>query len=174
MFQRILVAVDDSPISEQAFNEALDLAKQSKAALLLLHVLSSNGQAGPVVPTLIPYYYPIVTDAVIEQYREQWEAAERRGLERLRSLATQATSLGIPTEFTQNIGNPGPLICQVAQDWQADLIVLGRRGHSGLNEWLMGSVSNYVMHHAACPVLAVQGATPSSRHAMSDEAITTR
>jgi nucleotide-binding universal stress UspA family protein len=174
MFQRILVAVDDSPISEQAFDEALDLAKQSHATLLLFHALSTNSQPGTVVPTLIPYYYPMVTDAVMEQYREQWEAAEKQGLEQLRSLAAKATSQGVPTEFTQNIGNPGPLICQMAQNWQADLIVLGRRGHSGLNEWLMGSVSNYVMHHATCPVLAVQGAKPVSSDAAVDEAVTTR
>jgi nucleotide-binding universal stress UspA family protein len=174
MFQKILVAVDDSPISEQAFDEALDLANQSHASLLLLHVLSANDQAGPVIPTLIPYYYPIVTDAVMEQYREQWEAAEKQGLDYLRSLASKAAKRGVSAEFTQNIGNPGPLICQMAQDWQADLIVLGRRGHSGLNEWLMGSVSNYVMHHATCPVLAVQGAKPVSRDAAVDEAVTTR
>ncbi|MEO0350033.1 MAG: universal stress protein, partial [Cyanobacteria bacterium P01_A01_bin.15] len=41
--------------------------------------------------------------------------------------------------------------------WNADLIMMGRRGRSGFSELLLGSVSNYVMHHAPCSVLTVQG-----------------
>ena len=46
-----------------------------------------------------------------------------------------------------------------SQNWEADLIVIGRRGHQGLSEILLGSVSNYVVHHAPCSVLVVQGVT---------------
>jgi nucleotide-binding universal stress UspA family protein len=169
MFQRILIAVDESSTSDSAFREALDLAKQNQASLLLLHVLSTSSPAAPVVPTFMPYYYPIVTDAMMERYRERWEEAEKQGLERLRSLADRALRLEIPTEFTQNIGNPGPVICAIAQDWNADLIVLGRRGYSGFNELVMGSVSNYVMHHAQCSVLTVQGMKPRSDAASDDQ-----
>jgi hypothetical protein len=52
--------------------------------------------------------------------------------------------------------HPGPTICKLAHDWPADLIVLGNRGRSGMAELLLGSVSNYVLHHAACSVLVVK------------------
>ncbi len=57
----------------------------------------------------------------------------------------------------QNLGDPGRIICEIARDCDADLIVMGRGNHSGLNEFFLGSVSNYVLHHAPCSVLAVQG-----------------
>jgi nucleotide-binding universal stress UspA family protein len=46
----------------------------------------------------------------------------------------------------------------MARSWPADLIVIGRRGRTGLKEALMGSVSNYVVHHAPCTVMVVQDA----------------
>jgi len=55
------------------------------------------------------------------------------------------------------VGEPGREICALAQEWSADLILLGRRGMQGLGELLLGSVSNFVMHRANCAVLVVQG-----------------
>ena len=47
------------------------------------------------------------------------------------------------------------MICDIASAWNADLIVMGRHGRLGLEELLMGSVSNYVTHHAHCAVLVL-------------------
>jgi len=158
MFNKILVALDDSVESQVIFAEALALAKQTDARLMLLHVLSPTEKYNPALPnTFIPYYYPILTDELMEHYRKEWMAAEDRGLDRLRSFAEQATLAGVTVEFTQNFGDPGRVICHHADDWGADLIITGRRGRSGLNELVLGSVSNYVLHHAACSVLTVQG-----------------
>ena len=44
----------------------------------------------------------------------------------------------------------------LAKDWNADLIIMGRRGLTGLSEMFLGSVSNYVVHHASCSVLLIQ------------------
>ena len=93
----------------------------------------------------------------LEIYQEQWETFEEQGLELLRSRTDEATAAGVSTEFTQNSGNPGRTICDLARNWGSDLIVIGRRGHSGLSELILGSVSNYVLHHAPCSVLTVQG-----------------
>jgi nucleotide-binding universal stress UspA family protein len=73
----------------------------------------------------------------------------------LQSWSSQANTSGVNTEFTQNTGSPGRMICELATDWNADLIIMGRRGRSGLAEFFLGSVSNYVLHHAPCSVQIV-------------------
>lgn len=157
MFHKILVALDNSGSSHRVFDEALALAKATGSRLMLLHVLSSEEEGSPNVSMVGWQYSPIATDEVVHMYQQQWTEYEGRGLEMLRSYAEQATTAEIAAEFTQNSGSPGRTICEVARTWEADLIVLGRRGHSGFNEFLLGSVSNYVLHHAPCSVLTVQG-----------------
>ncbi|MBV8884555.1 MAG: universal stress protein [Chroococcidiopsidaceae cyanobacterium CP_BM_RX_35] len=160
MFNKILVAIDTSPTSKYVFDEGLSLAKSFQARLMLLHVLSAEEAGMPNwLPLLGAEYGLVASDAMIESYRRQWEAFEQQGLELLRSRTTAATNAGVNTEFTQHSGSPGRTICDSARTWGADLLVVGRRGRSGLSELLLGSVSNYVLHHAPCSVLVVQGIT---------------
>jgi nucleotide-binding universal stress UspA family protein len=153
MFSKILVAIDHSDSGTAIFDQALALASLSQAALVLLHVL-----------TPFDGYYPQdsyvgMNPATLQLYMKEWETAEKAGIDRLQVLEKKAIAAGIPMEFTQRIGDPGKLICAMAKNWDADLIVVGRRGLSGLSELLMGSVSSYVLHHAHCHVLALQGGT---------------
>jgi nucleotide-binding universal stress UspA family protein len=54
------------------------------------------------------------------------------------------------------VGEPGRWIRDMANNWGADLVVLGRRGLKGLAEVFLGSVSSYVIHRVNCSVLIVQ------------------
>lgn len=156
MFQKILVAIDQSEVSQQAFDEAVSLARSTNANLMLIHVLSPLGQEylGPVLPS-DPAYPGLPAEAMRVQL-QQWETLEKQGLEFLSSRANAAIAAGVSTEFTQSLGDPGQAICELARIWDAHLIVIGRRGYSGLKELLLSSVSNYVAHHAPCSVLIVQ------------------
>ena len=163
MFHKILVAMDKSEISKHVFDKALSLAQATNASMMLLHVLSLEEQGLPderIVSSL--NYYTAVNGDILEIYREQWRTFEEQGLELLRARLEQAKTAGVPTESTQSAGSPGRTICDLAQTWGADLIVMGRRGRSGLNELLLGSVSNYVLHHAPCSVLVVRHQTSVS------------
>ncbi|MEP0798071.1 universal stress protein [Trichocoleus sp. DQ-A3] len=156
MFYKILVAMDSSEIGKQVFDEAVSLAKAFHASLMLLHVLSANEEGSPGIPGMPGLdYYPWRRDDVPSDYRQQWDAFESQYLALLRSRADEATKAGISTEFTQNLGSRGENICDLAETWSADLIVMGRRGRSGIGELVLGSVSNYVLHHAPCSVLVV-------------------
>lgn len=158
MFKKILIGLDNSPVSQLIFERGLELAKLSNAGLMLLHVLPPFGEdyPPPVYPEPDSIYSAAHTEA-LKSYMKQWQTIEQTGLDYLRAQTDKATALGIPTEFSQNVGDPGQLICKIAKSWKADLIVIGRRGRSGLSEMLMGSVSNYVLHHAPCSVLTIQG-----------------
>ena len=123
--------------------------------MMLLHVLSYED--GMPMPTSFGReYYTGLSSKALGIYQQQYKEFENQGLKLLQILADQAISTGISTEFSQNHGNPGQTICDLAINWQADLIVMGRRGRSGINELILGSVSNYVLHHACCSVLVVQ------------------
>ena len=172
MFHNILVAMDTSAIGKQVFDEALALAKATNACLMLLHVLSAEEEGSPItymLPSLD--YYSIMSDKTLEIEREQWLVFEKHGLELLQSRQMSATAAGVTTEFTQPIGSPGRKICDLARTWGADLIMMGRRGRSGLGELILGSVSNYVLHHASCSVLVVQYPVKSSTQSAKDQMI---
>ena len=156
MFNRILVAVDRSEMSIKVFEQALSLAKITSANLMLMHVLSQEEEGSPealVFPNID--YYPGWNEQSFQLYQEHWEKFKNEGLQMLQSWSAQANTSGVNTEFTQNTGSPGRMICELATDWNADLIIMGRRGRSGLAEFFLGSVSNYVLHHAPCSVQIV-------------------
>ncbi|HEY9662379.1 MAG TPA: universal stress protein [Allocoleopsis sp.] len=160
MFCKILVALDQAETSRIVFEQALSLAHASQGKLMLLHVLCPDDQDYPN-PTIFPTpdsVYPSLHATLVQHRIEQWRQFEAQNLQRLQAWAAEAIDAGVSTEFTQTTTDPGNSICQSAQNWNADLIVMGRRGRSGLSEWILGSVSNYVMHHSPCSVLIVQGA----------------
>ncbi|WP_019503510.1 universal stress protein [Pleurocapsa sp. PCC 7319] len=154
MINRILVAVDRSERNKSVFNSAVALAKTTGSTLMLLHVLSDEEAGYPMLPTYA--YYPIVDDRNYEMYHEKLEEYKQWGIDFLQQLTQQATEEGVATEYTQLTGNPGRTICELADTWEADLILVGSRGLKGIKEMFLGSVSNYVTHHAPCSVLIVR------------------
>lgn len=160
MFQKILVALDHSETSKQAFEQALFLAQATNARLMLVNVVSpaglDTGYPNLILPMPDTTYLAAQTEA-LENYFKHWDMVRQQDLALLQSCAEQATAVGISTDYTQPLGDAGKEICQLARAWKADLIVMGRRGRTGLNELIQGSVSNYVTHRASCSVLTVQG-----------------
>lgn len=170
MYRKILVALDHSPLKTHLLSRAIGIAKLMKTDLMIVHALSAYEQGSPGLPVRAYHsYYPISDSVAWDTYQKRWESYEREGLDELRKFAAEATAQGIKTEFTQTPGDPGRVICDMASSWQADLIVIGNRGRSGLSEFFLGSVSNYVMHHASCSVLVVHNAD-IDRAASADEA----
>jgi nucleotide-binding universal stress UspA family protein len=156
MYRHILVALDNTELSDIVLEQAIALAQSLNAKLTLLHVLCSEEGVSPVMPLMpLPDYYPALASTTLEQYQEEWEAFSTQSLAHLAEAQAQAQAAGVHAEHLQKGGRPGAVICEVAQELTVDLIVLGRRGHSGLSELLMGSVSNYVVHHATTSAVLV-------------------
>ncbi|MUL38878.1 universal stress protein [Gloeocapsopsis dulcis] len=162
MYTRILVALDRSPMSEQVFQQAIDVAKATNATVMLLHVLSPDEEGSPDISLMREEYYPGLSSEIAELHRQQWRDFEAQGIEVLRDRSEQARRVGVKAAFEQFFGTPSRAICDYARKWKADLIILGRRGHSGLKELFLGSVSNYVLHHALASVLTIQSNSQES------------
>ncbi|WP_066381711.1 MULTISPECIES: universal stress protein [unclassified Anabaena] len=163
MFNRILVALNNNEVGQQVFDHALTLATATHAELLLLHVISPFEEDYLNSSAMETYsVYDDYQADKVEYYVNQWETLKLAGIEFLTLLNNQAIAKGITSDFTQELGEPSRIICQIARSWNAELIVLGRRGLSGLSEFFLGSVSNYVLHHAPCSVLTVQGKIPEN------------
>jgi nucleotide-binding universal stress UspA family protein len=158
MFEKILVAIDGTESSQTIFEQALELAVAKQSALMILYVLE------PFDDSYMGAAHAELAYSTFKVHMDQLKAREQIGIDLLRSLEEQGTRRGIATEFTQSVGNPGKLICGLARSWDADLIMVGRRGFSGVSEFFMGSVSNYVLHHAHCDVLILHRLAPVQPH----------
>ena len=153
MYQKILAAMDTSTVGDRVFATALNLAKLNNSHLKLLHVLSPEEEDSPISFGVVSREF---NKELIAKYRQKWEDFEKQCLEMLQSRVNEATTADVSTEFIQAEGVPGKQICKVAEEWGAELIVMGRRGHSVFSELVIGSVSSYVIHRAKCSVLVVQ------------------
>lgn len=161
MMKKILVAIDHSENNQSVFESAVSLAQATGASLMLLHVLSENESGYPLLPTYS--YYPMVDDRDLEIYRKKLAEHQKLGLDLLQKLTEKATAAGVTTEYSQLTGHPGRTICELADTWEADLVVVGSRGLKGLKEMFLGSVSNYVTHHTPCSILIVRAAEDSEQ-----------
>ncbi|WP_066379035.1 MULTISPECIES: universal stress protein [unclassified Anabaena] len=169
MLKKILVALDRSETGQQVFEQALTLAKATQASLFLLHVLSAEEDGSPNIPMVTNYdYYPGISGQTFEVYQKQWDRFKDEGLRMLQAFSAKANTADVSTEFQQILGSPGRTICKFATTWNADLIVMGHRGLAGFKELVIGSVSNYVLHHAPCSVHIVHCANPAKTTVKED------
>jgi nucleotide-binding universal stress UspA family protein len=174
MYNHILVALDSSEQSRDVVKQAIALAQSVKAKLTLLHVLTSDAGISPTMPLIpVPEYYPSLSITTLELYQEEWHAFQAKSLALLEQYRTEAELAGLTADCCQQSGRPGRTICAIAKAVKADLIMVGRRGHSGLNEFIIGSVSNYVVHHAPVAVLVCNLKTKGSGGAATEPQVCT-
>jgi len=143
-YRRILHPTDFSKASGPAFTEALRLAKQSRAELLLVHVL--------LRPTAYfgDGYVPPRTFETLEA------DARRSAQRRLSPLLAKARAARVRVKAFLLDGVPHEQIARAARLKRADLIVMGTHGRTGLSRFLMGSVTARAIPLAHCPVLTVR------------------
>lgn len=153
MYQKILVAVDNSPIAQRVIDVSLNIALAMEGELMLLHVLSQNRGDSPI--SFAPYASSYSID-LIEKFQEDWKQYQRGSWQQLEAWIQKANEAGIKGNIRQENGNPGSVICDIAREWEAELIIMGRRGNSMASELLLGSVSSYVIHRSQCSIHIVQ------------------
>ena len=134
--QHILVPIDFSQDSEDAVGCAIGLAQQFQARLTLLHAI----------------YVPEAAEVNLAAYLEKIESESARLMAARRKRVEDA---GVAAGSLVVRGVPSHRITETAQEQQADLIVMGTHGRTGLRHMLIGSVAERVVRHAPCPVMVV-------------------
>jgi nucleotide-binding universal stress UspA family protein len=142
---RILLAIDDSNFSEAAIEAVIGQARPHGTEVRVLHVVESPPL---LVARELGGYEPALENA-LEFQKQHAEAVVAKAAELLRARGLKVTA-------ALEMGDPKSRILDVAEEWRADLIVLGSHGRKGLNRFLMGSVSDAVARHACCSVEIVR------------------
>jgi nucleotide-binding universal stress UspA family protein len=164
MLKKIMVGLDNSQLSLAAMEEAIVLAKAYGAELRLVHVLTDYEPGAPQrIAYFDGYHHPAMSQSMLEAYQKGWNkfAEDYRTWLEDKVQTVSLTGLDLSSEI--RLGDPSRELCAMAKEWQADLIVMGSHGRSGIMEMLMGSVSNYVMHHSPCSVLISHGNSAKAR-----------
>jgi nucleotide-binding universal stress UspA family protein len=144
-FKSIVVATDGSKYSLAAASEAIGLAKRNKSALTVISVVPSE----LMTPTDIDF---TMNQRELIAEKEMQEAEKNA-----RSIKDAAQKEGVSARAFVMSGKPADAIIETARDKNADLIVLGSHGRTGVERLLMGSVAERVIVLASSPVLVVKG-----------------
>jgi nucleotide-binding universal stress UspA family protein len=136
--KKILVAVDNSEFAFKALDEAISMVKAEGAELTLMSV-ALQFQDVEEIPL---------------SYADKFKDQAVRAVNRAKEVAERA---GITAQTRVEVGaSPADNIVKYAEETKTDLIVLGHRGISGLDRFLVGSVAGRVVAYAPCSVLVVR------------------
>ena len=149
--ETILLATDGSPASESASEQAIDLAAQVEARLLVVSVVASGRQPSEAAAS---------SPAQPESSSDSRDSLAARA----QSIVQRARAAGAKATYMVWEGEPGEAIVAAADSESADLIIVGSHGRSGVSRFLIGSVSDFVVRHAHCPVMVVRGKSEAARH----------
>jgi nucleotide-binding universal stress UspA family protein len=141
-FRTIVVPFDFSDSARRALDIARSLAKSAGPAhLVLVHA----------------YFVPVELETLAQRAHEPiLELVSAQASEDLEKVLIDLQNEGISAEFLAHHRSPERLITEVASEKNADLIVMGTHGRTGLAHVLLGSVAERVLRTAPCPVITVR------------------
>lgn len=138
-YKKILIAVDSSEFSMNAAKKGIELAHQLNAQVALLFVIDQSKGLGNVDAGIFPEEALLVLKKEAEQTLDQL-AAMSNGKEILKFMPE---------------GHPAEDVIKTAETWEADLLVTGTHGRTGLKHLFMGSVAEHIIKHSKIPVMVV-------------------
>ena len=145
MFRSIVVGTDGSETAGEAVREAIELAKAVGASI-----------------ELVSAYEPVSNQRLRDEARQAPEDMQRMVNPRedvdatLQEASERIEKAGVDVSIYAREGDPADAILDVAEERNADLIIVGNKGMTGAKRFLLGSVPNKVSHHAPCSVLIVR------------------
>jgi nucleotide-binding universal stress UspA family protein len=148
LFKGILCAVDFSDCSMQALKYAMSLAQEADARLTVMHVIE--------LPPDVPREVHETGFTGPRSLREYIALAEEDSRARLQAAVPDSVRAYCTVDTVQTTGKPYREILRVAEEQQADLLVVGVHGRSAIDRLLFGSTAQHLVRQAACPVLTLR------------------
>jgi nucleotide-binding universal stress UspA family protein len=136
--QKILVPLDGSPNAMRGLDKAIEIAK---------------GSGGEITGYYV-FHLPIM--AGLKYTKKMKDDVQDKAAKAIGPAMTKVQRAGLVYKYKAGSGANGPAIVNYAKKGKFDMIVIGARGMGGVKQTLLGSTSNYVMHHAKIPVLVVK------------------
>jgi nucleotide-binding universal stress UspA family protein len=151
-FQKVFAAIDFSPGSDEALRQAHERAESAGVQLAVCHIVPNELRSNllfPHISRITALKFPLEIEHVAE-------AASARVTEITRRKEGEF-------ELIIDDGTPQALILTRAEEWDADLIVMGSHGQTSAADALIGSVTDSVIRHAHCPVLITRSSNRTGR-----------
>jgi nucleotide-binding universal stress UspA family protein len=152
MFHKILVPLDGSELAERALEPALALAQAAGSEIILLNV-----------PVLEHMLVPAPAGYGLLLPEQSVELSRIEAYNYLQSIRQSWSHPDIKVTAKVIEGDEAGVIVDTADDLEVDLIVMSTHGRTGLTRWVLGSITERVLHSAPCPVLVVRSADPLTR-----------
>jgi nucleotide-binding universal stress UspA family protein len=137
VFRRIVLAYDDSPGARHALAVALELARVHQAELIAVAVAAH-----------LPHYA-----ATVGEVDEERAVEEKQCVQWLAAAMASADERGIPLRTEIRAGHPAQELVRAVTAHRANLVVLGRSGHSAIWGRYIGTTAEKVARHVECSVL---------------------
>lgn len=138
MKTKILIAFDGSEQAKKAFSFALDMSVKYSAHLTVLSI------ARPPEPPV-----NVELQAILDNANSYYEAEFAK-------MKDMCASAGVECSFEIRVGHPAEQIVHFADEQKINIIILGHRGKSLFQRWLLGSVAKRVLSYATCTVIVVR------------------
>ena len=144
LIKKILIPVVKSEYNDKIISYAIILAKGSGASITAIHVLdkSAQGDLGDLFPMKVEEYEKAMSKRAEELLRGVQQVTEKQGIK-----------IGIEVIRAKSVPKG---IIDYARESGVDVIVIGTKGLTGVEKFLMGSVASAVIDHAHCPVFAIR------------------
>lgn len=149
MFNQVLVPLDGSPLAEKALPYARAILSP-QGRLTLLSVVDLPRVAFPISPS------PPLLKAEIERYQTHPQARLSKAEVYLRRIADRLAEADVLIDtLAVAAEDVASTIIKTCKDQAIEVLVMATHGHSGIDRWLMGSVTQKVLQIAPCPVLVI-------------------
>ncbi len=142
MYKKILMPTDGSACSQKAIREGLEVAKHMGASVTFLYAVENISSTLWISPESVPYGLELIEDL-------KWV-----GSEALSKASELAKAAGV--EAQTKLVEARPVEAILAEAKEHDLIVMGTHGRSGLDRFMLGSVTEAVLHRSDKPVLVLR------------------
>lgn len=143
MFKRIIVTMDDTKAAHYALDKAIELAKEQKAKLRIVHVVDYVNLTAGVEGINVERFMESLKDFGKNLLKRSVELAAKKGVKAERKLI----------ESSELISHIAEKILTDAEKWRADLIIVGTHGRRGIKRLFWGSVAETIIRDAKAPIL---------------------